>query len=127
MELTGQGTAEPVRTIAEAMGLMMVKVEAREYRMEMLIKELEEMNQQVRRNTIATVTSMAKALAARDAYTQGHAERVGQIAGLIAATKDKRTFGLKEKFTRWGSAEDAFQFWAERLKSFMDKVHGRSA
>ena len=46
---------------------------------------------------------------------------------VIAATKDKRTFGLKEKFTRWGSAEDAFQFWAERLKSFMDKVHDRSA
>jgi hypothetical protein len=29
MELTGPATAEPVRTIAEAMGLMMVKVEAR--------------------------------------------------------------------------------------------------
>ena len=36
MELTGTGTAEPVRTIAEAMGLMMVKVEAREYHLEML-------------------------------------------------------------------------------------------
>jgi len=85
MELTVPGVAEPVRTIAEAMGLMMVKVEAREYRLEMLVKELEEMNQQIRHNTIATVSSMAKALAARDAYTRGHAERVGQIAGLIAA------------------------------------------
>jgi len=46
---------------------------------------------------------------------------------VIAATKDRRTFGLKEKFTRWGSAEDAFQFWAERLRSFMDRVHGRNA
>ena len=46
---------------------------------------------------------------------------------VIAATKDKRTFGLKEKFTKWGSAEDAFQFWAERLRSFIDKVHGRNA
>ena len=94
MELTGQGTAEPVRTIAEAMGLMMVKVEAREYRLEMLIKQLEEMNRQVRHNTIATVSSMAKALAARDAYTQGHAERVGQIAGLIATE-----MGFTEKET----------------------------
>ena len=127
MELTGPGAAEPIRTIAEAMGLMMVKVEAREYHLEMLIKQLEETNQQVRRNTIATVSSMAKALAARDAYTQGNAERVGQIAGLIAASKDKRTIGLKEKFTKWGSAEDTFQFWAERLRSFMDKVHGRNA
>jgi putative nucleotidyltransferase with HDIG domain len=94
MELTGPGAAEPVRTIAEAMGLMMVKVEAREYHLEMLIKQLEETNQQVRRNTIATVSSMAKALAARDAYTRGHAERVGLIAGLIAAE-----MGLTEEET----------------------------
>lgn len=62
MELTGPDASEPVRTIAEAMGLMMVKVEAREYHLEMLIKQLEEMNQQARRNTIATISSMAKAL-----------------------------------------------------------------
>jgi putative nucleotidyltransferase with HDIG domain len=84
MELTGPHATEPVRTIAEAMGLMMVKVEAREHHLEMLIEQLEEMNQQIRRNTIATVSTMAKALAARDAYTEGHAERVGRIAGLIA-------------------------------------------
>jgi hypothetical protein len=88
MELTGPGAAEPVRTVAEAMGLMMVKVEAREYHLGLLVKQLEEMNQQVRRNAIATVSAMAKALAARDAYTVGHAERVGQISGLIAAEMD---------------------------------------
>jgi HD-GYP domain-containing protein (c-di-GMP phosphodiesterase class II) len=85
MGLTGPDTAEPVRTIAEAMGLMMVKIEAREYHLEVLIKQLEELNQQIRRNTIATVSAMAKALAARDAYTEGHAERVSGIARLIAA------------------------------------------
>jgi len=46
---------------------------------------------------------------------------------LIAVAKDKRTIGLKEKFTKWGSAEDAFQFWAERLRLFMDKVHDRNS
>ncbi|MCU0789305.1 MAG: HD domain-containing protein [Verrucomicrobia bacterium] len=85
MDLTGPDATEPVRTIAEAMGLMMVKVEAREYYLEMLNKQLEEMNQQIRRNTIATVSAMAKTLAARDAYTEGHAERVSRLAGLIAA------------------------------------------
>ena len=85
MELTGPDVSEPVRTIAEGMGLMMVKVEAREYHLESLIKQLEKMNEAIRRNTIATVSAMAKALAARDAYTQGHAERVGQVAGAIAA------------------------------------------
>ncbi len=84
MELTRPDVPEPVHTIAEGMGLMMVKVEAREYHLEMLIKQLEEVNRQIRHNTIATVSAMARALAARDAYTEGHAERVGQIAGLIA-------------------------------------------
>jgi hypothetical protein len=85
MDLTRPGVEEPVRTIAEAMGLMMVKVEAREFHLAELIQQLEEVNRNIRRNTIATVSTMAKALAARDAYTQGHAERVGRIAGLLAA------------------------------------------
>ncbi len=84
MELTRPEIGEPVRTIAEAMGLMMVKVEAREYHLEMLIKELEALNEKIRRNAIGTVSAMANALAARDTYTEGHADRVGRIAGLIA-------------------------------------------
>ena len=94
MELAGPNTEEPVRTIAEAMGLMMVKVEAREYHLEMLTKQVEEANRNTRRNSIATVSTMAKALAARDAYTEGHAERVGQISGLIATE-----IGLNEEDT----------------------------
>jgi len=84
MDLTRPDVEEPVRTIAEAMGLMMVKVEAREFHLAELIQQLEEVNRNIRRNTIATVSTMAKALAARDAYTQGHAERVGRIAGMLA-------------------------------------------
>jgi putative nucleotidyltransferase with HDIG domain len=84
MDLTRPGVEEPVRTIAEAMGLMMVKVEAREFHLAELIEQLKEINQKIRRNTIATVSSMARALAARDAYTEGHAERVGRVAGKIA-------------------------------------------
>ncbi len=84
MELTRPEIGEPVRTIAEAMGLMMVKVEAREYHLEMLIKELEALNERIRSNAIGTVSAMANALAARDTYTEGHADRVGRIAGMIA-------------------------------------------
>ena len=85
MDLTRPGVEEPVRTIAEAMGLMMVKLEAREFHLAELIEQLKEINQKIRRNTIATVSTMARALAARDAYTEGHAERVGRIAGMVAA------------------------------------------
>ena len=90
MELTREDQPEPVRTIAGAMGLMMVKVEAREYRLELIIKELEEINNKIRQNTINTVSTMAHALAARDAYTEGHAARVADLACQIA-----RQMGLK--------------------------------
>jgi putative nucleotidyltransferase with HDIG domain len=84
MSLTDPGTPEPVRIIAEAMGLMMVKVEAREYHLEMLISELKSLNEKIRKNTIKTVSTMANALAARDPYTKGHTERVANLAEHIA-------------------------------------------
>ncbi len=84
MALTGPDVPQPVRTIAEAMGLMMVKVEAREYRLEQLVAELRELNQRIRENTVATVSAMAHALAARDAYTEGHAARVGGLGVELA-------------------------------------------
>jgi len=84
MSLTGPETPEPIRTIAEAMGLMMVKVEAREYHLEMLVAELKSLNEKIRENTIKTVSTMANALAARDPYTQGHTDRVGHLAEQIA-------------------------------------------
>lgn len=84
MSLTGPDVPEPVRTIAEAMGLMMVKVEAREYRLEMMVEELRRLNEKIRQTTINTVSAMAHALAARDVYTEGHAARVGEWSGRIA-------------------------------------------
>ncbi|MFN2352866.1 MAG: HD-GYP domain-containing protein [Kiritimatiellia bacterium] len=91
MALTTKETPEPVRAIAEAMGLMMVKVEAREYRLAMLVDELRKLNEAIRRNTVNTVSAMAHALAARDAYTEGHAARVGELARRIAVE-----LGLKD-------------------------------
>jgi hypothetical protein len=43
---------------------------------------------------------------------------------VIAAAKDERKPGLKEKFTNWGYAEDALQFWAEGLTMILDQAHG---
>ncbi len=42
---------------------------------------------------------------------------------VIAAAKDERTAGFTERFSKWGSAEEAFKFWAERVKVFLDHVH----
>ena len=85
MALTRQEVPEPIRTIAEAMGMMMVKVEAREFRLAQLVE-------QIKKNAIATVTAMAHALAARDTYTEGHAARVAELSRKIA-----RRLGLDEE------------------------------
>lgn len=92
MGLTTETTPDTIRVIAEAMGLMMVKVEAREYQLELLIEELRQLNERIRENSVKTVAAMAQALEARDAYTRGHAERVAVIAEAIA-----REMGLKEE------------------------------
>jgi len=34
---------------------------------------------------------------------------------VLAAGQDQRTAGFREKFSAWGSIEDAFKFWGERL------------
>jgi putative nucleotidyltransferase with HDIG domain len=92
MPLTTHEQPRTVRRIAEAVGLMMVKVEAREYQLEMLVEELRGLHRQVRENSIKVVSALANALSARDAYTKGHTERVSRIACDIA-----RHLGLDEK------------------------------
>ena len=42
---------------------------------------------------------------------------------VIVAAKDKRSAGLTERYTTWGSAEEAFKFWAGRIKLLMDEAH----
>lgn len=117
MELTTDTTAEPIRTIAEAMGMMMVKVEAREYQLELLIDELRQLNEQIRLNSIQTVSAMAQALEARDAYTRGHAERVAEISARIAREMGQseqqvelvRTAGILHDIGKIGCSDRIFQ------------------
>jgi putative nucleotidyltransferase with HDIG domain len=117
MELTTDATPETIKTIAEAMGMMMVKVEMREFQLEQLIEELQQLNTQIRLNSLQTVSAMAKALEARDAYTCGHAERVAILAAEIASEmgldeKDielVRTAGLLHDIGKIGCSDRIFQ------------------
>jgi hypothetical protein len=43
---------------------------------------------------------------------------------VIAVAQDEKTAGFTERFSKWGSAEDAFKFWGERIKLFLDQAHG---
>jgi hypothetical protein len=45
---------------------------------------------------------------------------------VIAVAQDERSAGFSERFSKWGSAEDAFKFWGERLKLFLDQAHGKT-
>jgi hypothetical protein len=43
---------------------------------------------------------------------------------VIAVAQDARSAGFTERFSKWGSTEEAFKFWGERIKLFMDQAHG---
>ena len=92
MEFTKPGHAEMIQRVAEAMGMMMVRVEAREVRLEQLIEELRDLNRLLEKNTTQTVIAIAHALGARDKYTEGHAHRVSVYSERLA-----RKMGLPEK------------------------------
>ena len=42
---------------------------------------------------------------------------------VIAVVKDERAAGFTERYSKWGSAEEAFKFWAKRVKKYLDTVH----
>ncbi len=43
---------------------------------------------------------------------------------VIAVAKDDQSAAFFDRYTKYGSVEDAFTFWGERLKIFMDETRG---
>jgi hypothetical protein len=43
---------------------------------------------------------------------------------VIAMGMDQRAAAFDERFSKWGSATDAFKFWSERLVTTLDNIHG---
>ncbi|MBP1749808.1 MAG: conserved uncharacterized rane protein [Deltaproteobacteria bacterium] len=41
---------------------------------------------------------------------------------VIAVAVDERTAGFTERFSKWGSAQEACKFWAQRLNQCIDDV-----
>lgn len=117
MALTSPEQPEELRIIAEAMALMMVKVEAREFRLEGLTGELKELNRHLKNQALATVEAMASALGARDQYTQGHGQRVGALAADLALkigldrtqAEEVRHAGILHDVGKIGFSDQVFQ------------------
>ena len=79
MELTRNEVPEPVRTVAEAMGLMMVKVEAREFVWKGFWMSSRSSTGRSNKHHRGALL-LSQALHERDQYTQGHASRVSEYA-----------------------------------------------
>ncbi len=47
-----------------------------------------------------------------------------QTNDVVGVAQDKRGAGFTERFSKWGSAEEAFKYWAERIKLVLDQAHG---
>ncbi len=77
MHLTTDEYDPYVRELAESVGLMMVRIEAREF-------ALEQAHEELKCNVVATVKAVARGLSLRDPYTRGHAERVGNYCERLA-------------------------------------------
>ncbi|WP_419782003.1 HD-GYP domain-containing protein [Maridesulfovibrio sp.] len=77
MSLTTDEYDPYVRELAESVGLMMVRIEAREF-------ALEQANDDLKCNIVATIKAVARGLSLRDPYTRGHAERVGLYCERLA-------------------------------------------
>jgi hypothetical protein len=43
---------------------------------------------------------------------------------VIAVGVDEQVAGFTERFSKLGSAEEAFKFWAGRIRIFLDQAHG---
>jgi hypothetical protein len=44
----------------------------------------------------------------------------------IAAAVDTKPGDKLEGLTKWGAAKGAFEFWAKRLRTYLDQIHGKS-
>lgn len=117
MEFTRKTHVSPIQRVAEAVGLMMVKVEAREFQLKGLVEELKGLNRRLRRNTVQTVVAMAEALGARDGETHGHIRRVSEYAARLAQkaglapdeVEDIRVGGLLHDIGKIGFSDRIFE------------------
>lgn len=84
-ELTHEGSYPPIITgLAESFGMMLVKVETREFQLDRKIEELQESFERTRKMLDGMVLSLVTTLEHRDPYTAGHGRRVTMLSCAIA-------------------------------------------
>jgi len=87
-------------------------------------------------NAINTILPAGTAISTVKKGSTGKGPAVGEISmefefldsetnQRIAAGVDRRAGGKTESMNKLGTAEDAFKFWAQRLRMRLDEVHGK--
>ena len=80
LEFAGPEHPEALRRIALAVAGLVEQKQSREEQLEALIEELKSLNRRIRQGALQTVAAIAGALGARDASSEGHAQRVAEYA-----------------------------------------------
>ena len=88
-------------------------------------------------NVITTVVPVGLAISLVKQGATGKGSFVGEISmefealdsvtnERLAAAADRQAGGKIDSMTSFGTAEDAFKFWAERLRTRLDELHGKT-
>jgi len=86
-------------------------------------------------NTITTVVPVGLVISTIKSGVTGKGTFVGEISmefevldattnEVIAEGVDRRSGGKIDSMSKFGTADEAFKFWAQRLRTWMDGVHG---
>jgi hypothetical protein len=87
-------------------------------------------------NTITTVVPAGLAISTIKSGITGKGSFVGEISmefevldsttnEVLAEGVDRRSGGKIDSMSKFGTAEEAFKFWAQRLRIFLDDAHGK--
>jgi hypothetical protein len=86
-------------------------------------------------NTITTVVPVGLVISTIKSGVTGKGTFVGEISmefevldattnEVIAEGVDRRSGGKIDSMSKFGTADEAFKFWAQRLRTWLDGVHG---
>ena len=103
-------------------------------RLRVAITDMELPNRAI--NAVSTVLPVGLALSTVKSGVTGKGTGCGEVSmefqmldsqtnQVLGAGVDRRSGGKIDSMSKFGTAEEAFKFWAQRLRTWLDEVHGK--